>query len=124
LADELSDDIIAHMANLTAAQTGKNGTIFISTAMGADGPRVKDFSQPGRSEPSFSVSISDQPAVVGNSLPARVVRWMSRRVVEWVSLNGGPCSISGIIATPGRSRRSMISSRNDAGSNRMSGRRA
>jgi hypothetical protein len=89
LADELSDDIIADMANLTAAQTGIDGTIFISTAMGAHGPRVNYFLQPGRSEPSFSVSIADQPAVVASSLPARVVRRMSPQVVEWVSLNKG-----------------------------------
>ncbi len=54
LAEELSDDIVADMANLTAAQTGIDGTIFISTAMGAHGPRVKYFMQPGRTEPSFS----------------------------------------------------------------------
>ncbi len=87
LAEELSDDMVADLANLTAAQTGIDGTIFISTAMGAHGPRVKYFMQPGRTEPSFSISISDKPVVVANSLPARVVRRMSPRVVEWVSLN-------------------------------------
>jgi hypothetical protein len=87
LAEELSDGTIADMANLTTAQTGIDGTIFISTAMGAHGPRVKYFLQPGRTEPSFSVSISDKPAVVANSLPAQVVQRMSPRVVEWVSLN-------------------------------------
>ena len=75
------------MANLTAAQTGIPGTIFISTAMGAHGPRVKYFVQPGRTQPSFSVSIADIPAVVANSLPARVVRHMSPQVIEWVSRN-------------------------------------
>jgi hypothetical protein len=87
LAEELAADIIADMANLTASQTGIEGTIFISTAMGGHGPRVKYFLQPGRTEPSFSVSISNQPAVVANSLPPRVVGRMSPRVVEWVSLN-------------------------------------
>jgi hypothetical protein len=87
LAEELSDDIVAEMANLTSGQTGVTGTIFISTAMGAHGPRVKYFLQPGRTQPSFSVSVSDMPAVVANSLPLRVVRQMSPRVVEWVSLN-------------------------------------
>ena len=87
LAEELSDDIVADMANLTAAQTGIDGTIFISTAMGAHGPRVKYFLQPGRTQPSFSVSISDKPVVVANSLPARIVRRITPRVGEWVSLN-------------------------------------
>jgi hypothetical protein len=75
------------MANLTSAQTGVAGTIFISTAMGAHGPRVKYFIQPGRTQPNFSVSIADTPAVVANSLPARTVRQMSPQVIEWVLRN-------------------------------------
>jgi len=78
---------MVEIANLTSAQTGVPGTIFTSTAMGGHGPRVKYFVQPGRSQPSFSVSISDKPAVVANSLPARTVRQMSPQVVEWVSRN-------------------------------------
>jgi hypothetical protein len=40
LAKELVDDDVVEMSNLTTAQTGVPGTIFISTAMG---PRVKIF---------------------------------------------------------------------------------
>jgi len=87
LAEELAREELVEMANLTTAQTGIAGTIFISTAMGAHGPRVKYFLQPGRSQPSFSVSIADMPSVVANSLPARVVRQMSPQVIEWVSRN-------------------------------------
>lgn len=87
LAEELAREEVVEMANLTSAQTGVAGTIFISTAMGAHGPRVKYFIQPGRTQPSFSVSIAEIPAVVANSLPARVVRQMSPQVVEWVSRN-------------------------------------
>jgi hypothetical protein len=87
LADELSRDDVVEMANLTSAQTGVPGTIFISTAMGAHGPRVKYFMQPGRTQPSFSVSIADTPVVVANSLPARTVRQMSPQVVDWVLRN-------------------------------------
>jgi len=87
LAEELAREEVVEMANLTSAQTGITGTIFISTAMGAQGPRVKYFLQPGRSQPSFSVSIADMPGVVANRLPARVVRQMSPQVVEWVSRN-------------------------------------
>jgi hypothetical protein len=87
LAEELAREELVEMANLTTAQTGIAGTIFISTAMGAHGPRVKYFLQPGRSQPSFSVSIDDMPSVVANSLPARVVRQMSPQVIEWVSRN-------------------------------------
>jgi hypothetical protein len=87
LADELAVDDVVEMANLTTAQTGLAGTVFISTAMGAHGPRVKYFLQPGRTQPSFSVSIGDAPAVVANSLPARTVRQMAPQVIHWVLQN-------------------------------------
>jgi hypothetical protein len=87
LAEELVYDDVVEMANLTTAQTGVAGTIFISTAMGGHGPRVKYFLQPGRSQPSFSVAVGDTPTVVANSLPVRVVRQLSPQVVEWVSRN-------------------------------------
>lgn len=87
LADELADDDVVEMANLTTAQTGVPGTIFISTAMGGHGPRVKYFSQPGRSQPSFSVAVVDNPTVIANSLPLRVVRQRSPQVIDWVSRN-------------------------------------
>ncbi len=87
LAEELSHEDAVEMANLTSVQTGVPGTIFISTAMGAHGPRVKYFVQPGRTQPSFSVSVTDTPTVIANSLPARVVRQMSPQVIDWVSRN-------------------------------------
>jgi hypothetical protein len=87
LAEELAREEVVEMANLTTAQTGVPGTILISTAMGAHGPRVKYFLQPGRSQPSFSVTISDVPRVVANSLPVRVVRQLSPQVINWVSIN-------------------------------------
>jgi hypothetical protein len=87
LADELAHDDLVEMANLTSAQTGVPGTIFISTAMGPHGPCVKYFIQPGRTQPSFSVSIADPPVIVANSLPARIVRQMAPQVVEWVRRN-------------------------------------
>ncbi len=79
LAEELASDDVVEMANLTTAQTGVPGTIFISTAMGGHGP--------GRSQPSFSVTISDAPTVAANSLPVRVFRQMSPQVINWVSRN-------------------------------------
>jgi hypothetical protein len=87
LADELAGEDDVDMANLTSAQTGVAGTIFISTAMGGHGPRVKYFEHPGRTQPSFSVSVTDAPAVVANSLPARVVRQMAPQVIDWVLQN-------------------------------------
>jgi len=87
LADELACEEVVDMANLTSAQTGVPGTIFISTAMGSHGPRVKYFLQPGRMQPSFSVSIADPPALVANSLPPRTVHQMAPQVIEWVQRN-------------------------------------
>jgi len=87
VADELSDDIVVEMANLTTAQTGIAGAIFISTAMGAHGPRAQYFLQAGRTQPSFSVLMSNAPTVVANSLPVRIVRQMSPQVIEWVTRN-------------------------------------
>ena len=87
LADDLREDILVEMANLTTAQTGVPGTIFISTAMGGHGPRVKYYLQPGRTQPSFSVTIADAPTLVANSLPVRVVRQISPQVIAWVSHN-------------------------------------
>jgi hypothetical protein len=87
LEHELAAEDTVEMANLTIAQTGVPGTIFISTAMGGHGPRVEYFLRPGRSEPSFSVSIADAPTVVANRLPARVVRQMAPQVVSWALLN-------------------------------------
>jgi hypothetical protein len=87
LADELSREEMVEMANLTSAQTGISGTVFISTAMGSHGPWVKYFERPGRTQPSFSVSIGDAPAVVANSLPARAMRQMAPQVTEWVLRN-------------------------------------
>jgi len=87
LAEELAREDNVEMANLTSAQTSVSGTILISTAMGAHGPRVKYFLHPGRTQPSFSVSVTDTPTVVDNSLPARTVRQMSPQVIAWVSCN-------------------------------------
>ena len=87
LADELAGEDVVEMANLTSMQTGVPGTIFISTAMGAHGPRVKYFVRPGRTQPSFSVSVADSPTVVANSLPARTLRQFSPQVIEWVRRN-------------------------------------
>jgi hypothetical protein len=88
LADELpNDDSIIEMANLDKSQTGVDGVIWISTMMTGHAPRVKYFVRPGRTQPSFSVTIADQPRVVANSLPVRVLSQMSPLVMQWVVLN-------------------------------------
>ena len=76
---------VVEMANLASARTGVDGVIFISTQMGGHGPRVTYFVRPGRSQPSFSVSIEDDPKVVANSLPQPVASRMAPSVIEWVN---------------------------------------
>jgi hypothetical protein len=89
LADELSnDDGIIETANLDKSQTGIDGVVWISTMMmTGHAPRVKYFVRPGRTQPSFSVTIADQPRVVANSLPPRILNQMSPLVIQWVTLN-------------------------------------
>jgi len=87
LADELVEDDVVEMATLTSAQTGVPCTIFISTAMGGYGPRVKYFLQRRRWQPSFSVAVADVPTAVANSLPVRVVRQLAPQVIDWLSRN-------------------------------------
>src|SRR5713226_1101012 len=80
-------DEVVEMANLSSARTGIDGVVYISTQTGGHGPRVKYFLKPGRSQPSFSVSISDEPQLLANSLPQPVVRRIAPRLMEWVKLN-------------------------------------
>ena len=88
LAEELpNDDIILEIANLDESHTGIDGFVWILTLMTGHAPRVKYFVRPGRTQPSFSVMISDQPHVVANSLPARTFSRMAPLVIRWVSLN-------------------------------------
>src|ERR1700720_2401186 len=48
LAEERAGDDVVEIANLTTAQPGAAGTIFISTAMGGHRPRAKYLLHPGR----------------------------------------------------------------------------
>ncbi|MBS0274283.1 MAG: hypothetical protein JSR55_07755 [Proteobacteria bacterium] len=83
----LGEDDLFDMANLTFNETGISGIVYISTAAGAHGPRVKYFQKTGKGQPSFSVSISDSPHVLAGSLPARVESQMAPLVIEWVRAN-------------------------------------
>jgi hypothetical protein len=86
----LDDEAIFEMTNLPTSRTGIAGILFISTAMASHGPRIKYFAKAGKNRPSFSVSISEHPTVLANSLPERVLNQMAPNVVKWVQLNYGP----------------------------------
>ena len=83
----LSDDEVFEMANLPPDWTGVLATIFISTAMGQHGPRVKLYLKPGRAQPSASISIGPQPRVLANSLDERELARIAPKALEWVALN-------------------------------------
>ncbi len=83
----LGDDDLMDFMNLTSLRTGVSGIVFISTAMGPHGPRVKYLLKTGKGQPSFSVSISADPRVVASSLPDRTTDQMAPSVIAWVKLN-------------------------------------
>jgi hypothetical protein len=83
----LGDDDLMDFMNLTSLRTGVSGIVFISTAMGPHGPRVKYFVKTGKGQPSFSVSIGAESRVVASSLPDRVTAQMAPAVIAWVKLN-------------------------------------
>ena len=111
LADELAAEELVETANLTTAQTGVSGTIFISTLMRGHGPRVKYFVQPGRNQPSFSVLIADPHVSSRLAFPAGFFANARQRLFDGLRSTRMRCSISGTTATPGQTRRSPRSSR-------------
>ncbi len=86
--DDFADDILLEMANLGEGDTRVPGTIFVSTALGAHGPRVKWYpNAPGRAVPCLIVSISPEPEVRDDFLPARVSGPVLPLLREWIKLN-------------------------------------
>jgi len=83
----LGEEDVFEMTNLKERHTGVSGVIFISTAMGTHGPRVKYYLKAGGDQPSFSVSIGPEPRVLASSLDDREVARMTPRVIAWVRLN-------------------------------------
>jgi hypothetical protein len=83
----LEEEDLFEMVNLRELETGVAGVLFVSTAVGAHGPRVKFFLKAGRDQPSFSVSIGPEPRVLANSLPERELRRAAPDVIAWVKLN-------------------------------------
>src|SRR5262245_5595575 len=79
----LGDDDLMDFMNLTSLRTGVSGIVFISTAMGPHGPRVKYFVKTGKGQPSFSVSIGADPKLVSSSLPDRITERMGPAVIAW-----------------------------------------
>jgi hypothetical protein len=85
----LNDEIgLFEMANLSSAQTGMDGVIYISTAQAGHGPRVKWY--PGRPRdgaPCLIVTIEASPAVMNKNLRQTEADTAAGRVQAWVALN-------------------------------------
>lgn len=82
----LDDEDVFEMANLTEDQTGVPGIVFISTVMGAHGPRVKYYLKTGPGQ-GFSAAVGSEPRVLASSLDERDLKRMAPVVLEWVRLN-------------------------------------
>ncbi|KAB1071780.1 hypothetical protein [Methylobacterium planeticum] len=78
------------MANLDEQDTNIPGTLFVSTALGAHGPRVKWYpGKAGRTLPCLIVSVGPDPKLRDDFLPPAVSRIAAPRVMAWVRLNHG-----------------------------------
>lgn len=83
----LGEEDIVEMANLPPEWTGVLVHVFISTALGQHGPRVKLYPKKGRGMPSASISIGPDPRVLASSLDDRELTRIAPKALEWVALN-------------------------------------
>lgn len=83
----LGEDDLVEMAYLPPDWTGVLAHIFISTALGQHGPRVKVYLKKGRYQPSASISIGPNPRVLASSLEDRDLNRLAPQVIAWVALN-------------------------------------
>ncbi|WP_342109025.1 hypothetical protein [Methylobacterium sp. SI9] len=76
------------MSNLDEQDTNVPGTIFISTALGSHGPRVKWYpDRAGRTLPCLIVSIKVEPKIRADFLQNPTSRAAAAKVIAWVRLN-------------------------------------
>lgn len=88
LPDDFTEDVLSEMANLDEQDTGVPGTIFISTALGSHGPRVKWYpDRAGRDLPCLIVSIGPEPTIRDDFLRSPVSRLAAPQVMAWVRRN-------------------------------------
>jgi hypothetical protein len=84
------DDIdLIEMVNLPQADTGVQGIIYISSAQGQHGPRIKWFPRPpaSRNDPCLSVSVGPDPDVRNLNLPPHIASQATNAVRNWVIAN-------------------------------------
>jgi hypothetical protein len=82
------DDELVDMVNLSEQDTGISGVIYISTAQGSHGARVKWYpARPGRDAPCLAVTIEAIPRSFNQNLPPRVASAAAVPVTRWVADN-------------------------------------
>ena len=77
-------DLLFEMAQVHPKESGLNYPVYISEKNAKHGPRVKIFKHNGKSGPTFSITVSDNPQVIGNSF---VNKRELKRMINWVILN-------------------------------------
>ena len=83
----LMEEDLVEMAYLPPDWTGVLAHIFISTALGQHGPRIKVYVRKGRHQPSASISIGPEPRLLASSLAERDLKRIAPGALEWVTLN-------------------------------------
>jgi hypothetical protein len=83
----VQEEDVVEMAYLPSDWTGVLAHIFISTALGQHGPRVKIYVKKGRNQPSASISIGPEPRLLASSLGERELKRLAPKAIEWVALN-------------------------------------
>ncbi|WP_292108850.1 hypothetical protein [Brevundimonas sp.] len=83
----LGEEDVVEMGYLPPEWTGVFAHVFISTALGQHGPRIKLYVRKGRHQPSASISIGPQPRILASSLDDRDLKRISPKALEWVALN-------------------------------------
>ena len=81
------DEELFEMANLEPDKTGVDGFVYVSTSVPRHGPRVKYFRRLGKAQPSFSVSIAEDPTVLVTSLSQTETDRYAVQVIEFVRRN-------------------------------------
>jgi hypothetical protein len=83
----LGEDDRFDFANLAFERTGVEGCIFISSHSGERGPRIKWRQNLNRDEPTFSISITEPPRVLGSAVSREVLERVAPTVFQWIMLN-------------------------------------
>jgi len=83
----VGEDDLVEMAYLPPDWTGVLAHIFISTALGQHGPRIKIYIKKGRHQPSASISIGPNPRVLASSLDERDLNRIAPQAIAWVTIN-------------------------------------